>query len=138
VAGSLNGEIVDLVGARNVVAGRGKGTFGPLSLDQLAGLAPDVIVTIDPAAFATMRSDPSWRRLTAVTDNHVYRAPAAPFGWIDEPPSVNRVIGLLWLAQKLYPAHFPDDMRCEAVRFYTLFYRRALRDSEIESLLTSP
>ena len=24
--------------------------------------------------------------------------PSAPFGWVDEPPSLNRLLGLAWLA----------------------------------------
>ncbi len=36
-------------------------------------------------------------RLRAVRDGHAYVAPSLPFGWIEEPPSVNRLLGLAWL-----------------------------------------
>ena len=41
--------------------------------------------------------------MRAVREKRVYLAPTAPFGWIDRPPSLNRVIGLKWLAGLFYP-----------------------------------
>ncbi len=35
----------------------------------------------------------------AVRDGRVHLSPKLPFGWVDFPPSVNRLIGLWWLAQ---------------------------------------
>jgi iron complex transport system substrate-binding protein len=33
-----------------------------------------------------------------------------PFGWMDFPSGVNRLIGLWWLAKILYPERFPEDL----------------------------
>jgi len=41
--------------------------------------------------------------LSAVKDHRVYRIPSVPWDWFDRPPSVNRLIGVRWLAQVLYP-----------------------------------
>ncbi|HVA12027.1 MAG TPA: ABC transporter substrate-binding protein [Stellaceae bacterium] len=135
VAGSINAEIVDLLGARNIVAASSSGNFAALSLDRLRVLQPDVIVTIDPDFYAAALHDPAWQTLAAVAAHRLYLAPGAPFGWVDEPPSVNRLIGLLWLAQKLYPAQFPEDMRSEAARFYKLFYQRTPSGAQLDALL---
>jgi len=35
----------------------------------------------------------------------VYLAPTQPFAWIDQPPAVNRLIGLRWLAALLKQGH---------------------------------
>jgi hypothetical protein len=38
--------------------------------------------------------------------------PQAPFGWIDEPPGINRLLGIQWLAATLYPGtdgRYPGD-----------------------------
>ena len=43
----------------------------------------------------------------AVREKRVYLSPTAPFGWIDRPPSLNRVIGLKWLAGLFYPEQGP-------------------------------
>jgi iron complex transport system substrate-binding protein len=45
-------------------------------------------------------------------------APTLPFGWIDDPPSANRLLGLLWLGQRLDPALYTDDRIAEARSVY--------------------
>ena len=44
-----------------------------------------------------------WQGVDAVRAGRVYLSPTAPFGWIDRPPSLNRMIGLKWLAGLFYP-----------------------------------
>ena len=41
---------------------------------------------------------PQWRTLRAVREHHAYVAPDVPFGWLDEPPSINRLLGLAVLS----------------------------------------
>jgi iron complex transport system substrate-binding protein len=65
-------------------------------------------------------------------------APSLPFGWLDMPAGVNRLIGLRWLAAKLYPALFPEDLRPIVRDFYTRFYGVALSDEMLERLLFPP
>jgi hypothetical protein len=47
----------------------------------------------DAAAKDLFKTSP-WSTLRAVRDSH---APSAPFGWIEAPPSINRLLGLAWL-----------------------------------------
>jgi hypothetical protein len=54
---------------------------------------------------------------------------------IDEPPSVNRLIGLSWMGHPLYPAVYPEDLRADARDFYRRFYRIELDDEQFEALL---
>jgi iron complex transport system substrate-binding protein len=72
--------------------------------------------------------------LPAVAQGRVYPAPALPFGWIDGPPSVNRLLGLLWAGHTLYPAVYPEDLWTEARDFYRRFYRIELDDEQFEAL----
>jgi iron complex transport system substrate-binding protein len=58
-----------------------------------------------------------------------------PFGWVDFPPSVNRLIGLWWLAKILYPERFPEDMTKLTREFYALFYHRTPTDAQIAHVL---
>ena len=77
-------------------------------------------------AFAAATGDPAWQRVTAVREHRVYAAPAMPFGFVEEPPSVNRLIGLPWLGSLLYPDDLRSPIRARRIgAFYTLFYRRA-------------
>jgi len=43
---------------------------------------------------------PQWRALRAVREHHTYVAPDVPFGWLDEPPSINRLLGLAVLSAR--------------------------------------
>ena len=52
----------------------------------------------------------------------------------DEPPSVNRLLGLLWAGHTLYPTIYPEDLRAEARDFYRRFYRIELDDEHFEAL----
>jgi iron complex transport system substrate-binding protein len=58
-----------------------------------------------------------------------------PFGWVDFPPSVNRVIGLRWLTWVLRPEGAPADARDQVRDFFTRFYHRTPSDEQIAALL---
>ena len=79
-----------------VVAPDGTGTFRPASIEAIGQLDPDIIILSDPAAKAVLATAP-WASLRAVRDHHAYIAPSTPFGWVEQPPSINRLLGLAWL-----------------------------------------
>ncbi len=136
VAGSINTEVVEAVGARNVATpALGARGLANVSVEQLLAWQPDIVIAIDPAFYAAVWHDPLWQQLKAVQAKRVYLAPAYPFGWVDEPPAANRLIGLRWLAKLLYPSRFPDDIRSEARRFYALFYQQEPTDAQLDQLL---
>jgi len=64
----------------------------------------------------------------------VWRAPTLPFGWLDAPPGVNRLIGAVWLARRLdgVPA---TTIREDVRAFYDTFYRVALSAADLDRLL---
>ena len=109
LGGSINVETIDFLGARNV-AGERQGGLAIVSVEQVLLWNPDVIVTIDRDFAANVRSDPVWAQVAAVRAGRVHLSPKMPFGWVDFPPSVNRLIGLWWLAKILYPEQFPEDI----------------------------
>jgi iron complex transport system substrate-binding protein len=134
--GSINVESLERLGARNVAAAAGERSgIAAVSLEQVLAWDPEVIVTLDPAAARTMRTEPAWQPIQAVRAGRVHVAPSLPFGWIDFPPSVNRLIGLLWLGQVLYPELFREDLRQEARAFYELFYHQRPDDRLLDSLV---
>ena len=137
LAGSINVESLERVGAVNVAAELGRGGLVRVSLEQVLGWDPQVIVTTDPNFELAIRSDPLWQAVSAVRKGRVHLAPAVPFGWIDFPPSLNRLIGLRWLARVLYPDAFPEDLRPAVREFYGRFYHRVPDDAQVEMLLAS-
>src|SRR5215831_12641736 len=110
LGGSINVETIEFLGARNVAAER-QGGLATVSIEQVLVWNPQVIVTIDRDFADSVRSDPRWAEVEAVRSGRVYLSPKLPFGWVDFPPSVNRLIGLWWLAKIFYPNHFDEDLR---------------------------
>jgi iron complex transport system substrate-binding protein len=133
LGGSINVETIEMIG-RNV-AGETPGGLANVSIEQILVWNPDVIVTIDQEFAATVRDDPSWAPVKAVRDNRVHLSPKMPFGWVDFPPSVNRLIGLWWLAKILYPERFPEDLRALTQDFYSRFYHVAPTAAQIDHVL---
>jgi iron complex transport system substrate-binding protein len=133
LGGSINVETIELI-SRNV-AGETQGGLANVSIEQILVWNPDVIVTIDQEFAEMVRNDPSWASVKAVRDNRVHLSPKMPFGWVDFPPSVNRLIGLWWLAKILYPERFPEDLRTLTQDFYSRFYYVAPSSDQIDHVL---
>ena len=136
--GSINTEIIERAGGRNVADSndlrRGIVNVSP---EQLLVWDPEIIITWDRNFHARVLEgrDPLWAGVKAVREGRVHLAPTAPFGWIDRPPSVNRLIGLAWLANLFHGNRFPFDIRNETRRFYKLFYHVDLGEAELETLI---
>jgi iron complex transport system substrate-binding protein len=133
LGGSINVETIELI-SRNV-AGETQGGLANVSIEQILIWNPEVIVTIDQEFAATVRKDPSWASVQAVRENRVHLSPKMPFGWVDFPPSVNRLIGLWWLGKILYPDRFPEDLRALTRDFYTRFYHVTPSSAQIDHVL---
>jgi iron complex transport system substrate-binding protein len=65
LAGSINVETIEFLGATNVAAGL-RGGLTNVSLEQVLLWNPDVIITIDQDFAAGVRADPDWRAILAV------------------------------------------------------------------------
>lgn len=136
--GSINTEIIERAGGHNVAEAedvrRGIANVSP---EQILLWKPEVVVTWDRTFFekVTQRPDATWQSVPAVVNRRVHLAPTVPFGWIDGPPSVNRLIGLAWLANVLHGERFSFDIRRETHAFYKLFYHVDLGDAELETLI---
>jgi iron complex transport system substrate-binding protein len=133
LGGSINVETIELI-ARNVADGT-RGGLANVSIEQVLLWNPEIIVTIDHDFAANVLSDPAWAPVAAVRARRVHLSPKLPFGWVDFPPTVNRLIGLWWLARILYPDLFPEDLRALTRAFYTRFYHVTPTDTQIDRVL---
>src|SRR5215470_4274496 len=133
LGGSINVETIELL-AQNVAGGT-RGGLATVSIEQVLVWNPDVIITIDRDFAASVLGDRAWAPVAAVRARRVHLSPKLPFGWVDFPPSVNRLIGLWWLAKILYPDLFPEDLRALTRDFYGRFYHVAPNDAQIERVL---
>jgi len=133
LGGSINVETIELI-ARNVAGGT-RGGLANVSIEQVLLWDPEVIITIDQDFAADVQNDPAWASVAAVRTRRVHLSPKLPFGWVDFPPSVNRLIGLWWLAKILYPDLFPEDLRALTRDFYSRFYHVTPNDMQIDRVL---
>ena len=135
VKGSINTEIIERAGGRNVADAPGQKGLVNASPEQILIADPDTIITWEPDFFEAVWKDPFWQGIRAVREGRVYLSPLAPFGWIDRPPSVNRMIGLKWLAGLFYPDRWESDLVTETRDFYKLWYHVDLSDETLGTLL---
>lgn len=140
VADTIHSEIIDavggeiLVGKDEVEEQRGGGT---VSLEQLLAWDPDVILTGRGADIDTLRADPAWQALSAVQNDRIYEVPQTPYNWIGRPPGPNRLIGIPWLGNLLYPDVYDVDVDSHVRGFFDLMYRYHLSDEELDELLAN-
>jgi iron complex transport system substrate-binding protein len=133
LGGSINVETIEMLAVN--VAGTTRGGLATVSIEQVLLWNPDVIITIDQEFAVNVRGDPAWAPVKAVREGRVHLSPKLPFGWVDFPPCVNRLIGLWWLAKILYPDLFPEDLKTLTREFYARFYHVALDDAGIARVL---
>lgn len=89
-------EVFTRLGWR-AVAPDGQGSFRAGSIDAIRQLDPDVVIFSDPAMREATGHSEAWQTVRTVREGHAFVAPSLPFGWVEEPPSINRLIGLAWL-----------------------------------------
>ena len=134
--GSINTEIIESAGGVNVVeAGRESGGLVNVSLEQILQWNPDTIITTDRNFADQAKAGPAWSDVEAVKRGRIFLSPSLPYGWIDAPPSVNRILGLQWLARLFFPDKFPGDIRSDTRDFYKVFYQVDVTDAQLDALL---
>jgi iron complex transport system substrate-binding protein len=131
--GSSTGAIIDAAGAINVARSLGTGERVAVTPQQLQEWNPDFILVQNRSFYAALLRNPAWRNLAAVRNKKVFLEPSEPYGWIDDPTGVNRLIGLYWLSQIFYPGDSLEDVRSLMADFYDKFYHIKLTDAQIEA-----
>jgi iron complex transport system substrate-binding protein len=133
--GSSEGEAIDQAGVINVAAPLGRGHLVEITPAQLLAWNPEIIIAERRSFYDALRRDRTWRGLAAVRNKRVYLAPSSPFGWIDDPAGVNRLIGLYWLSGLFYPDTTQEDLRAATCDFYDKFYGIKLTNGQIEAMV---
>lgn len=123
--GNIGTQVFDLLHWR-VLAPSGTGVFRHTTLEQIKALDPDVLIFGDPAMRQTIAASPEWHALRAVREHRAYTAFNLPFGWIEEPGSINRALGVAWLKG--------EEPGATAQRFYPLLYGRPLDETQVQAI----
>lgn len=147
IKGSPNTETLRLVGANNVAkldvdSENFSGLAGnyTVAMEQLLIWNPDIIIVgggfyTDSELYNNIKKKENWQNIKAVANNQIYFVPTAPFNWFDRPPSLNKILGIIWAAEIIYPDQYSFDIRNEVKEFYSLFYNYDLNEIELNQLL---
>ncbi len=135
--GSIHARVIEQIGAENaaIVEMVSSGGGSEVSFEQLLLWQPDVIIADSEALYQTITTDKVWRELHAVKEGKVYQIPSVPYSFMSSPPSVNRMIGILWLGNLVYPEQYSIDIKQEVKDFYELFYHVTLDDTQVEKII---
>ncbi|MGI2853786.1 ABC transporter substrate-binding protein [Shewanella carassii] len=134
VTGSIHTEAIEQLGLKNVAQAGDYRGLAKVSLEQLMAWEPEIIISQDPEFIRHIHRDPVWGTLAAVRNQRIYWLPNRPFGWIDTPPGINRLLGMSYLRLLLSGA---DERAQQALvkDFYRDFYHSELSGEQAANLL---
>ena len=134
---SFQAAVVDMVADNVVVVDdvSGKGNGNEISLEQIALWNPDLIVFQTGSIYDTVGNDPAWKGIAAIDSGNYYQVPNVPYCWLNNPPTVNQLMGLQWLPRLLYPDAFDDSIEDVTRTYFHTMYHYDLTDAELADLL---
>lgn len=135
--GSFHAEIIDMMAnnVAEVAEPSSKGTGNEVDMEQLLTWDPDVILFSPESAYATVGSDAAWSKMKAISTGKYYEVPYGPYNWMGFPPSVQRYLGMLWMAEVLYPEKAGLNMYDEVAAYYEMFYHCQLTKEQYDELV---
>ena len=135
--GSVHAEILDVVGVINAAEISGTMSSGgdEVSMEQILLWNPEIVILAPDSNFREIWTDPLWANVSAVKSGEVYEVPIGPYNWLNRPPSVQRILGILWLGNLVYPEYYNFDMIEKTQEFYSLFFDYEISEDEVRELL---
>ena len=137
--GAYHAEVIDLL-SNNLAAvddPSSKGTGNEVDMEQILNWNPDVILFAPDSIYDTVAEDAAWQGVTAIQNGAYYEVPMGPYNWMGFPPSVQRLLGMLWMAKVLYPEAADYDLYTEAARYFELFYHCELTQEQYDALVAN-
>ena len=136
---SYHSEVIDLLGNNLAVveSPSSKGTGNEVDMEQILLWDPDVILFAPGSIYATVGEDGTWQNVTAIRNGAYYEVPMGPYNWMGFPPSVQRILGMLWMAKLLYPEAADYDLYTEVAAYFKLFYHCDLSEDAFNELVAN-
>lgn len=137
--GSYHAEVIDLLSNNLAVveSPSSKGTGNEVDMEQILAWNPDVILFAPGSIYATVGEDTAWKNVTAIREGRYYEVPNGPYNWMGFPPSVQRMLGMMWLAELLYPEAAGYDLQAEITEYFKLFYHTDLTADTYNALVAN-
>ena len=137
--GSYHAEVIDLLSNNLAVVDdpSSKGTGNEVDMEQILNWNPDVILFAPDSIYDTVAEDAAWQGVTAIQNGAYYEVPMGPYNWMGFPPSVQRLLGMLWMAKVLYSEAADYDLYTEAAEYFKLFYHCDLTQEQYDALVAN-
>ena len=137
--GSFHAEVIDMLGDNIAVVEEpsSKGTGNEVDMEQILLWDPDVILFASGSVYAEAAEDELWKTVRAVKEGRYYEVPFGPYNWMGFPPSVQRYMGMLWMAKLLYGDAADYDMYEKTAEYFKLFYHCDLTEEQYNALIAN-
>ena len=133
---SFHAEIIDML-TNNVAVVEdvsSKGTGNPVDMEQLLLWNPDYIIFSPDGGYEKAENDETWHQLKAISSGNYIEVPYGPYNWMTNPPSVQRILSLIWLPAALYPEYIDYDVYEETAKYFEMFYHCDLTKEQFDIL----
>ncbi len=136
-ANSFQSGVIDIVANNLAVVENAKGGGQGMesSLEQIALWNPELIVFGPNSVYSSVADMPAWKGIDAIDSGTYFEVPSEPYSWLNNPPTVNQILGLQWLPRVCYPHAYDDDLKQVVTEYYQLFYGYQLSDAEYDELV---
>ena len=137
--GSYHAEIIDLLtdNAAVVESPSSRGTGNEVDMEQILTWNPDAVIFAPDSIYETVADDPLWQSVSAIANGRYFEAPFGPYNWMGYPPSVQRLVGMKWMAKVLYPEAVTYDLYEEVKEYFDLFYHCELTREMYDALMVN-
>ena len=134
--GSFHAEVIDMLCNNLAVVDEpsSKGTGNEVDMEQILNWNPDVILFAPDSIYDTVADNENWQTITAIKEGNYYEVPFGPYNWMGFPPSVQRLLGMQWMAAVLYPDAADYDLYEAASAYFELFYHCELTEAQFAAL----
>ena len=137
--GSYHAEAIDLLANNLAVVEEpsSKGTGNEVDMEQILNWDPSIVFFAPGSIYSTVADNENWQTIPAIKDGKYYEVPFGPYNWMGFPPSVQRILGMQWMAKVLYPEAADYDMYEVAQTYFQLFYHCDLTIDQYNALVAN-
>ena len=134
--GSYHAEVIDMLCNNLAVVDEpsSKGTGNEVDMEQILNWNPAAVIFAPGSIYSTAADNENWQTIPAIRDGRYYEVPMGPYNWMGFPPSVQRILGMQWMAKVLYPDAADYDMYETTQTYFQLFYHCDLTAEQYAAL----
>ena len=114
-----------------------KGTGNEVDMEQILNWDPSIVFFAPGSIYSTVADNENWQTIPAIKDGRYYEVPFGPYNWMGFPPSVQRILGMQWMAKVLYPEAADYDMYEVTQTYFQLFYHCDLTIDQYNALVAN-